>query len=81
MTVYDLSFEDDHTELYNLLLNPVGIADPTKVENQVTFTCHMKRGGLDFREEAFFELVQFVGYFRKFNNQFQLVLCTQNVNP
>lgn len=37
-------------------------------ENHVTFTCHLKRGGLDVQEEDTFELVQFVGYFRKFGN-------------
>jgi hypothetical protein len=37
-------------------------------ENCVSFTCHLKRGGLDFQEEDTFELVQFVGYFRKFGD-------------
>jgi len=35
-------------------------------ENRVSFSCHLKRGGLDFQKEDTFELVQFVGYFRKF---------------
>jgi len=35
-------------------------------ENRVSFSCHLKRGGLDFQKEDKFELVQFVGYFRKF---------------
>lgn len=35
-------------------------------ENRVSFNCHLKRGGLDFQKEDTFELVQFVGYFRKF---------------
>lgn len=34
-------------------------------ENQICFTCHLKRGGVDYREEVTFERVQFVGYFRK----------------
>jgi circadian locomoter output cycle kaput protein len=33
-------------------------------ENRVSFSCHLKRGGLDFQKEDTFELVQFVGYFR-----------------
>ena len=32
----------------------------------MSFTCHIKRGGLDFREEPIYELVEFIGYFRKF---------------
>lgn len=36
------------------------------LENQITFYCHMKRGGLDFGDDPAYELVQFVGYFRKF---------------
>jgi hypothetical protein len=35
-------------------------------ENRVSFSCHLKRGGLDFQKEDTFELVKFVGYFRKF---------------
>lgn len=34
-------------------------------ENQVCFTCHLKRGGLDVKEIVSYELVQFVGYFSK----------------
>jgi len=34
-------------------------------EDQISFTCHIKRGGLDFREESIYELVQFIGYFRE----------------
>lgn len=68
MTIYDLSYEEDHTDLYNLLLSPTNIADPLQNgilrENQVIFSCHLKRGGLDFREKVSFELVQFTGYFR-----------------
>lgn len=34
-------------------------------ENQVNFVCHMKKGGLEYRDEETFESVQFIGYFRK----------------
>lgn len=30
MTIYDLAFEDDHTELYSLLSNPSAVVDPVK---------------------------------------------------
>lgn len=30
MTIYDLAYEEDHSELYNLLLNPIAVVDPTK---------------------------------------------------
>jgi hypothetical protein len=46
---------------YDILEHIIFIA-----ENRVSFTCHIKRGHLDFQEEDVFELVQFVGYFRKF---------------
>lgn len=28
MTIYGLSYEEDHADLYNLFLNPTNIADP-----------------------------------------------------
>ncbi|KAJ6640882.1 Circadian locomoter output cycles protein kaput [Pseudolycoriella hygida] len=68
MTIYDLAFEEDHSNIYNLLLSPTIIVDPAHdaltPENQVCFTCHLKRGGLDVKEVVSYELVQFVGYFR-----------------
>lgn len=30
MTIYDLAYEEDHSELYNMLLNPIAVVDPTK---------------------------------------------------
>lgn len=36
-------------------------------EDQVSFTCHIKRGGFDFQEDPIYELVQFIGYFREYN--------------
>jgi hypothetical protein len=42
------------------------------IENQITFYCHMKRGGQDFRDDPAYELVQFVGYFRKFKKKIKL---------
>ncbi|KAG4071565.1 hypothetical protein HA402_011719 [Bradysia odoriphaga] len=68
MTIYDLAFEEDHSDIYNLLSSPSVMVDPAHdtltSENQVCFTCHLKRGGLDVKEVVSYELVQFVGYFR-----------------
>lgn len=88
-TIYDMAYENDQTELYNMLLNPNNPVDASHytigqgkflyskqfgvcfytvfmcLENQITFYCHMKRGGLDFGDDPAYELVQFVGYFRK----------------
>ncbi|XP_055688522.1 circadian locomoter output cycles protein kaput isoform X1 [Lutzomyia longipalpis] len=70
MTIYDLAYEEDHSELYNVLLNPAAITDPLQNnltrENQILFSCHLKRGSSenDNRDGLTYELVQFVGYFR-----------------
>jgi circadian locomoter output cycles kaput protein len=69
MTIYDIVYEDDQNSLYNILLNPVPILDPIQnaisQENQTTFCCHVKRGGLDNIENTSYDLVQFTGYFSK----------------
>lgn len=69
MTIYDLAYEEDHSDLYNLLSNPSTVIDPKQnnlsTVNQICFSCHLKRGGVDYREDVSFELVQFVGYFRE----------------
>lgn len=36
-------------------------------ENQVSFVCHMKKGGLEYRDEEAYESVQFIGYFREYS--------------
>ncbi|XP_053689344.1 circadian locomoter output cycles protein kaput [Sabethes cyaneus] len=68
MTVYDMVYEDDQNDLYNILLNPTVVVDPLQTgiarENQVTFSCYIKRGTTDYRFEVSYELVQFTGYFR-----------------
>lgn len=28
MTIYDIAYEDEHSELYNILVNPLAIIDP-----------------------------------------------------
>ncbi|XP_011707117.1 PREDICTED: circadian locomoter output cycles protein kaput-like, partial [Wasmannia auropunctata] len=65
-TIYDITYQEDQPNLYNILLNPESTRDrhSMKKDDQISFTCHIKRGGLDFREESIYELVQFIGYFR-----------------
>ncbi|XP_052860306.1 circadian locomoter output cycles protein kaput [Anopheles cruzii] len=68
MTVYDMVYEDDQNDLYHILLNPTTIVDPLQTgisrENQVTFSCYIKRGTVDYRADVSYEHVQFTGYFR-----------------
>jgi hypothetical protein len=55
MNQYSINIMHEHTDFFI-------------TGNRVTFTCHLKRGGLDVQAEDTFELVQFVGYFRKFGD-------------
>lgn len=66
-TIYEIAYQEDQKRLYNIFMNPKESSDQsrTKIQNQVSFTCHMKRGGLDIKGDAMYELVRFVGYFRK----------------
>ncbi|XP_051159877.1 circadian locomoter output cycles protein kaput isoform X2 [Leptopilina boulardi] len=65
-TIYEIAYQDDQSYLYNLLLNPENLRDQrnNKKDNQISFTCHIKRGGLDNVGDSIYELVQFIGYFR-----------------
>ncbi|XP_058792136.1 circadian locomoter output cycles protein kaput isoform X2 [Phymastichus coffea] len=69
-TIYEIAFQEDQSQLYNILANSNNTRDQNSInkEHQVSFTCHIKRGGFDFREEPIYELVQFVGYFRTDND-------------
>lgn len=50
-------------------------------ENQVSFMCHMKKGGLEYREEEVYEAVQFIGYFSMLTyNIFELFELRLSVN-
>lgn len=62
MTIYQLACEDEQTNLYNVLLNP------SEKETQVTFSCHLRRGGYNSKTPCY-ELVHFVGYFSKYSLQ------------
>ncbi|XP_076749742.1 circadian locomoter output cycles kaput protein Clock [Xylocopa sonorina] len=66
MTIYDITYEEDQSSLYNVLLSPAGTDDRQNIkkEDQISFSCHIKRGGLNVQENPIYELVQFVGYFR-----------------
>ncbi|XP_033327673.2 circadian locomoter output cycles kaput protein Clock [Megalopta genalis] len=65
-TIYDITFQEDQSPLYNVLLNPVNTRDRRNVkkEDQISFSCHIKRGGRNVQENSVYELVQFIGYFR-----------------
>ncbi|XP_043257226.1 circadian locomoter output cycles protein kaput [Colletes gigas] len=65
-TIYDITYQDDQSPLYNVLLNPANTRDRRNIEkgDQISFSCHIKRGGLNVQENPVYELVQFVGYFR-----------------
>ncbi|XP_030031865.2 LOW QUALITY PROTEIN: circadian locomoter output cycles protein kaput [Manduca sexta] len=66
-SIFDLTFDDDRANLYNILQNPTNVIDPTQPvgkENEIKFQCHLRRGALDFRDETTYELIEFNGYFR-----------------
>jgi circadian locomoter output cycles kaput protein len=70
MTIYDIVHEDEHQNIYNILMNPSKILiDPLQSgissECQVTFTCHVKRGSADSTSNVTYDMVKFTGYFRK----------------
>ncbi|XP_031619632.1 circadian locomoter output cycles protein kaput isoform X2 [Contarinia nasturtii] len=81
-SIYDIIYEKEHQQVYNLLSNPVTVIDPTKndftIENQVSFVCHMKKGGLEYRDEEAYESVQFIGYFRNDVEIDELLPSTSN---
>lgn len=60
-SIFDLTFEEDRPNLYNILQNT---NTPNPKEIEIRFQCHVRRGSLDFREETTYELIQFNGHFR-----------------
>lgn len=70
MTIYDMASEDEQTNLYNALLNP------SEEEGRVSFSCHLRRGDIiDSKQPPCYELVHFVGYFRKYVLIFYFLFC------
>ncbi|XP_063634065.1 circadian locomoter output cycles protein kaput isoform X2 [Cydia splendana] len=66
-SIFDLAFEDDHPNLYNILQGPGTAVDTIRrgsQDNEIRFQCHLRRGTLDFRDESTYELVEFSGHFR-----------------
>ncbi|BES98184.1 Circadian locomoter output cycles [Nesidiocoris tenuis] len=61
MTLYDIVHEGDHSQLYNVFLNPT-IDNSQDLE--LSFVCHCKRGNTDPKEQPVYEIVQFLGQFR-----------------
>ncbi|XP_041987762.1 circadian locomoter output cycles protein kaput isoform X2 [Aricia agestis] len=65
--LFDLTYQDDRSNLYNILQNNTTAADSTvtqSAENEIRFQCHLRRGTLDFRDNVNYELVEFNGHFR-----------------
>lgn len=63
MTIYDLASEEEQSNLYNILLSP------SEEQGQITFSCHLRRGGSESKICTCYELVEFVGYFSKLFNE------------
>ncbi|XP_014245918.1 circadian locomoter output cycles protein kaput [Cimex lectularius] len=74
MTLYDIVYQGDHSELYNIFLNPSDYEN--NKEDELCFTCHCRRGGTDIKEEPLYEVVQFLGNFRSDMD----TLCDNSLN-
>lgn len=57
-----MASEEEQSHLYNTLLHP------SEEERQISFSCHLRRGDIDSKQSCTYELVHFVGYFRKYFN-------------
>ncbi|KAF5278976.1 hypothetical protein FQA39_LY05654 [Lamprigera yunnana] len=64
-TIYEMASEKEQTTLCNVLFSP------RDKEEQVSFSCHLKRGDSSSTQHTYFELVHFVGYFRSENDNDQ----------
>lgn len=63
MTIYDMAYEMDHEFIYNIFNTKS--TDETR-NRETSFYCHIKRQNIENRERLSYELVKFVGYFRKY---------------
>ncbi|XP_077302549.1 circadian locomoter output cycles protein kaput-like isoform X2 [Arctopsyche grandis] len=66
-SIYEITFDDDKQNLFRMLQNNTRTATSGHMDDkdtQVVFACHLKRGCLNYREGAVYELVKFTGYFR-----------------
>lgn len=73
MTIYDMVYEEEQQEIYNILLNPPkAVIDPLHTgispENQISFLCHVKRGSMETPPKVSYEYVQFTGYFSELDD-------------
>lgn len=65
VTIFDILYEEDQPNIYNILSNSEhGFGSNIGKENQMEFSCHLRRGVDDYRDEPVYELVHFVGYFK-----------------
>lgn len=64
-----MTYELDQEALLNVFLNPAPVVEPHQTDigasNKITFYTHLKRGGQENRVASLYELVKFVGYFRR----------------
>lgn len=70
MTIFDLAYEMDHENLFNIFLHPKPVIESMQTDissrNQISFFVHLKRGGVEESDTNSYELVKFVGYFSKY---------------
>ncbi|EEB16545.1 Circadian locomoter output cycles protein kaput, putative [Pediculus humanus corporis] len=65
VTIFDILYEEDQPNIYNILSNSEhGFGSNIGKENQMEFSCHLRRGVDDYRDEPVYQLVHFVGYFK-----------------
>lgn len=63
-TIFDITSEEEQTNLYNTLLNR------TEQQDQISFSCHLMNSPSNSMQEKFFEMVNFVGHIRKLQINF-----------
>uniref|UniRef100_A0A1B0B5H4 Circadian locomoter output cycles protein kaput n=1 Tax=Glossina palpalis gambiensis TaxID=67801 RepID=A0A1B0B5H4_9MUSC len=86
MTIFDLAYEMDHENLFNIFLHPKPVIESMQTDissrNQISFFVHLKRGGVEESDTNSYELVKFVGYFRSDANVDTVAIQnTQNSLP
>lgn len=61
--MFELVCEEDHSILYDVFAACQN--NETSKDNQLEFSVRVRRGSLDVTAEPIYDLVHFVGYFRK----------------
>ncbi|XP_076467621.1 circadian locomoter output cycles protein kaput-like [Babylonia areolata] len=82
-SLYDFVHEDDHVKLYNVLStyhmqsSSLGL-DFEKPENQLSLTCHLRRGTIDPKDQSTYELVHISGSSRLLSSDDDMLLEDQS---